>query len=631
MINERLKNNYFIGIVEDNADPESKGRIRVRIPFLHGTPEEIPTDSLPWAHRDNSIDGKSFEVPEINKIISVYFPSGSPYMPYYKESLHLDINLQKKIETYSKDKISEFKAFCYDYNTRIYKDDEILSIGYKYNSLDINEDNIILALKDQNSEVKLGDIDADEQAILGTSFIEWFNTLLDIFGNGFICNGSPVAPNPNLVKHILQFKSTYELKFLSKHVKISKNNKIKSKSSDTNTNTGDKFKMTNIEKNVSAETLNNAKSSKENTFEPTPEGVDKSVLEEVKFRPVIGHKNGEDIFDEPIMTDDELNDIDKLKEISAPSMPEVKTLETPKIEKPKIKQNHVESEYADSYGDFVIYSDDDYDQEFEDEYSEASDIDFSMIETTSDNTIINNNTTPATANPLNPVNFALPKEINTSDKIGMVKKLEKYMLNKKYVVNKSPYVLNTVGIRNNVKESGKITNKFDDIMFVWYYDENSKVKIYEFKITTTPGFKRKQKFLPGGPDNKGVSTMWYGQFKFFSHLHGQNKNHPCLGKAATKMIRQKPFGDRYYTLDEVNKMYSNKKMPYAAVGLNIHASERREGKEMYNVDNWSEGCQVFKKGSDWRSFMALTVQQKNKSGKNFFLYTLISQTDFQNS
>ena len=41
----------YIGIVEDNVDPKKLGRVRVRIPQLHGTtssPKMIPTNSLPW-------------------------------------------------------------------------------------------------------------------------------------------------------------------------------------------------------------------------------------------------------------------------------------------------------------------------------------------------------------------------------------------------------------------------------------------------------------------------------------------------------------------------------------------------------------------------------------------------------
>ena len=39
----------WIGIVEDTADPDRLGRVRVRIPQFHGSPQEIPTESLPWA------------------------------------------------------------------------------------------------------------------------------------------------------------------------------------------------------------------------------------------------------------------------------------------------------------------------------------------------------------------------------------------------------------------------------------------------------------------------------------------------------------------------------------------------------------------------------------------------------
>lgn len=40
---------WFVGVVEDRADPLKQGRIRVRAYNIHGSKVEMPTDTLPWA------------------------------------------------------------------------------------------------------------------------------------------------------------------------------------------------------------------------------------------------------------------------------------------------------------------------------------------------------------------------------------------------------------------------------------------------------------------------------------------------------------------------------------------------------------------------------------------------------
>lgn len=657
MTTEELKNNYFLGIVEDNNDPDKKQRVRIRIPYIHGNNDDIPTDSLPWARPLRSVDGKSYSVPEINKVVSVIFPNGSPYMPQYMESLHLDLNLQKKIEEYDSSDLVEFKALCYDYNTQIFKDSEKLSIGYKFNSLDIHEDAMIFNFKDQNTLLKIGDDKAEEGMILGTSFFEWFNEFLQTLGNGFIGNsGAPIVMNPILMQKVLEFQSLYQTKFLSQNMYLSKNFKIKSKDVSVETQTGDSFDMTNVEKELNVEALESAP-KKEVDFLPLPEGVNKNEIEEAGFYTVVGRVGNEDIYQRVSgISDEELKKPEKLISLSQVDVPPVTELDIP-MEKPQIDLPRVEeagmietdnpaNEYSN---DESIYSEESPDEL---EYYTAQDIEdmFGTVgfgdyqDDTELNTLYLNSsiyepryeqTSMASVNKLDKVNFEPPIKIEANKNTKMfVARIEKYLRKNNYAVFNNPGALNIVGMRNNVKESGKITNKFDDNLYVWYYDENKKLYYYHYIITTTPGFMKGKNFLPDGPRNSkneelGVAMMLNGQYKYSLGYHAPTKNgdtHPCLRDAQTKYVRHLPYSDRYLTLKEIEGKYKDR-VHVGTVGLNIHASNRSNGQAI-NVNNWSHGCQVFKKGADWKEFISLCSQQQNKYNIKSFYYTLVSEKDF---
>jgi hypothetical protein len=59
-------------------------------------------------------------------------------------------------------------------------------------------------------------------------------------------------------------------------------------------------------------------------------------------------------------------------------------------------------------------------------------------------------------------------------------------------------------------------------------------------------------------------------------------------------------------------------------GINGHRSNPKTESEY--VENWSEGCQVFKRLKDFNEFMALIRKAKDIHG-NSFTYTLIESKD----
>jgi hypothetical protein len=61
-------------------------------------------------------------------------------------------------------------------------------------------------------------------------------------------------------------------------------------------------------------------------------------------------------------------------------------------------------------------------------------------------------------------------------------------------------------------------------------------------------------------------------------------------------------------------------------GINIHRSNPKTESEY--VENWSEGCQVFKKVKDFNEFMKICNKAKAIHG-NSFTYTLITSEDIK--
>jgi hypothetical protein len=70
--------------------------------------------------------------------------------------------------------------------------------------------------------------------------------------------------------------------------------------------------------------------------------------------------------------------------------------------------------------------------------------------------------------------------------------------------------------------------------------------------------------------------------------------------------------------------YDETKIAEGVFGINIH----KAGADSTYVENWSEGCQVFKKAADFESFMAIVRKARDIHG-NGFTYTLIESSDIK--
>jgi len=244
---EILRGAQFVGIVEDNADPDKKQRCRIRIPFLHGTTDDIPTNSIPWAQPKRDLNGLTCVIPDKGKVVNVVFPSANPYYPIYDSAEHLNVNLQNKLESYSGDDYNAFIALLYNYDTQIYVETDGLVIQHKEQKINMHNGGISLQLADNSSKLVLGDDNADQKAVLGTAFFDWMDTFMDAIEEAYIGNnGAPCVAAPDFIAVVEEYNALRDT-FLSTIVTIVDNEAVETNTVDVENQTGDKYTMTDQE------------------------------------------------------------------------------------------------------------------------------------------------------------------------------------------------------------------------------------------------------------------------------------------------------------------------------------------------------------------------------------------------
>ena len=172
------------------------------------------------------------------------------------------------------------------------------------------------------------------------------------------------------------------------------------------------------------------------------------------------------------------------------------------------------------------------------------------------------------------------------------------------------YDVNIVGVRNS-STGTKVTNVFDDNITLSFKDETGTWQFYSWMNTTDPGKKGVMEFH----NKDGVARLVPNQYRG-SHTIGlhQGKYEALRQAKAVKVYR------------DANKdlNYDENKITEGVYGINIH----KAGQDSTWVENWSEGCQVFKRVKDFDEFMKI-VKKSAKIHGNSFTYTLIESKDIK--
>ena len=171
------------------------------------------------------------------------------------------------------------------------------------------------------------------------------------------------------------------------------------------------------------------------------------------------------------------------------------------------------------------------------------------------------------------------------------------------------YDVNIVGIRNS--STGKVvTNLFDDTITLSYKNEVGVWQFHEWKNTTEPGKKGVQQYH----NKNGVARLVPGQYRGVWAIDKHQGKYDAL---CQRLGNVKVFRDTNKDL-----VYDEANTDTGMFGINIH----KAGQDSTWVENWSEGCQVFKRVKDFDEFMKLCKKAAKIHG-NHFSYTLIESKD----
>jgi hypothetical protein len=171
------------------------------------------------------------------------------------------------------------------------------------------------------------------------------------------------------------------------------------------------------------------------------------------------------------------------------------------------------------------------------------------------------------------------------------------------------YDVNIVGVRNS-STGTKVTNVFDDNLTI-SFKENGEWKFFIWAATTDPGKKGVMEFH----NKDGVARLVPNQYRGSHTIRLHQGKYEALGQAKNVKV----YRDANKDLN-----YDENKITEGLYGINIH----KAGQDSTWVENWSEGCQVFKRVKDFDEFMKICKKAAKLHG-NSFTYTLIESKDIK--
>ena len=176
------------------------------------------------------------------------------------------------------------------------------------------------------------------------------------------------------------------------------------------------------------------------------------------------------------------------------------------------------------------------------------------------------------------------------------------------------YDVNIVGVRNSTTGS-KVTNVFDDVITISFKDESGNWQYFEWNNTTDPGKKSMLEWNKMGITG-GCARLVAGQYRSVWAIDKHQGKYEALCQRNGKV--------KVYRDSDLDLEYDVDKITEGIYGINIH----KAGQDSTWVENWSAGCQVFKRVKDFDTFMKI-VKKAAKIHGNSFTYTLLESKDIK--
>lgn len=185
------------------------------------------------------------------------------------------------------------------------------------------------------------------------------------------------------------------------------------------------------------------------------------------------------------------------------------------------------------------------------------------------------------------------------------------MTRNSYVIYRDGKV-NIVGVRKYPFIGQPISDKFDDLIYlIWY--ENGKIVAYKYPCTTKPGLKV-MKGSAGYPGNYLVE----GQYLEVWVQTTYKDDHPAF--ADSKKFNT--YFDRNH-----DAVWNPEKIESPSSGGGFFQHSVYVKNPAVNVNTWSAGCQVIPDRNKQLQFQSLARAQAAKSNQKKFTYTLLKSTD----
>lgn len=167
-----------------------------------------------------------------------------------------------------------------------------------------------------------------------------------------------------------------------------------------------------------------------------------------------------------------------------------------------------------------------------------------------------------------------------------------------------PYELNIIGVRSN----SRITDKFDDYIYICFKNGIGTWENHRFNATTDPGLH----FINKPMNGSGTAILKQGQYKGTYQMGMHRGKYKAL-------VQRKPV-TVYRSKNNSRDIDTKKAIQTGQFGINIHHAKGDGTTE--DVNRWSAGCQVIANINDFKKLMGFAEQHAKLYG-NSFTYTLI--------